>query len=264
MNDPGARIAVPSIPNLRDAGGLRTRAGGSIRTGLLYRAAGLHTLAPDDGPAFERLGIRTVYDLRLAREQAEAPDRLPTATRHVPADVLAGWTRGGPSQLFEWAADPAAARAGLANGRAEALWVEQYRAFVRLPGARAAYGAMLRDLATDASRPALVHCTTGKDRTGWAVALVQLLLDVSDDAVMAHYLESRDRLAPFVATILEGLAARGIDPDLFVPVFDVRPAYLEAAIGEMREGYGTVEAFLAEGLGVDDTVQRALREAFAA
>ena len=264
MNPAGELNAIPSIPNLRDVGGVRTRTGGSVRTELLYRAAGLHTLAPGDVPAFERLGLRTVYDLRLTREQAEAPDRLPATTRHVPADVLSGWTRGGPSQLFEWASDPAAARAGLADGRAEALWVEQYRAFVRLPGARAAYGAMLRDLAADASRPALVHCTTGKDRTGWAVALLQLLLDVPDDAVMAHYLESRDRLAPFVATVLEGLAARGIDPDLFVPVFDVRPAYLEAALDEMRAGYGTVEAYLAEGLGVDGAVQRELQDAFAA
>jgi protein-tyrosine phosphatase len=123
---------------------------------------------------------------------------------------------------------------------------------------------MLRDLAAEASRPALVHCTTGKDRTGWAAALMQLLLDVPDDAVMEHYLESRDHLAPFVATVLEGLAARGVDPELFVPVFDVRPAYLEAAIDELRTGYGTVEAYLATGLGVDDAAQRALHEAFTA
>jgi protein-tyrosine phosphatase len=256
--------AIPSIPNLRDVGGLRTRTGGHLRTGLLYRAAGLHTLDPGDVPAFDRLGIRTVYDLRLRREQAEAPDRLEATTRYVPADVLAGWTRGGPSQLFEWVSDPAAAHAGLADGRAEALWVEQYRAFVRLPAARAAYGAMLRDLAAEASRPALVHCTTGKDRTGWAAALMQLLLDVPDDAVMEHYLRSRDHLAPFVAIVLEGLAARGVDPELFVPVFDVRPAYLEAAIDELRAGYGTVAAYVADGLGVDGTVQRALQEAFVA
>jgi len=255
------RLAIPSIPNLRDVGGLRTRAGGLVRTGLLYRAAGLHQLDPGDVTAFERLGIRTVYDLRLAREQAAAPDRLPAGTRHVPVDVLAGWTEG-PSQLLEWVADPAAARAGLGDGRAEALWVEQYRGFVRRPSARIAYGALLRDLAAHARRPALIHCTTGKDRTGWAAALLQLLLDVPDDTVMAHYLESRGRLAPFVTRVLEELAAQGADPELFVPVFDVRPAYLEAAIDELRSGYGSVDAYLARGLGVDAAAQRALHEAF--
>ncbi len=62
--------------------------------------------------------------------------------------------------------------------------------------------------------------------------------------------------------MLEGLAARGADPELFVPVFDVRPVYLEAAIDELRSGYGSVDAYLASGLGVDDVAQRALHEAF--
>ncbi len=67
-----------------------------------------------------------------------------------------------------------------------------------------------------------------------------------------------------MATVRKGLAARGVDPELFVPVFDVRPAYLKAAIDEMRARYGTVEAYLAEGLDVNATVQRALHEAFTA
>ena len=184
----------------------------------------------------------------MAREQTAAPDRLPVGTRHVPVDVLAGWTDGGPSQLFAWLEDPVAARVGLGEGRAEALWVQQYRAFVRLPSARAAYGTLFRDLAVDASRPALVHCATGKDRTGWAAAALQLLLDVPDEAVMDHFLESRSRLGPLVDTFLAAVTQRGGDPDLFLPILDVRPSYLAAALDEVRGGYGTIERYFSEGL----------------
>lgn len=255
-------LTLPSIPNLRDVGGRTTRSGGRVRTGLLYRSSGLDALADTDVDAIARLGIRTVYDLRMAREQAAAPDRLPMGTRHLPVDVLAGWTDGGPSQLFAWLEDPRTARVGLGAGGAEALWVEQYRAFVRRPSARAAYGMLFRDLAVEANRPALMHCATGKDRTGWAAAAFQLLLDVPDDAVMDDFLESRQHLGPLVETFLAAVTRRGGDPELFRPILDVRPSYLAAALDEVREAYGTIERYFGDGLRVDEAARRALQAAF--
>jgi protein-tyrosine phosphatase len=255
-------LAIPSIPNLRDVGGCQTRSGVRVRTGVLYRSSGLHALAPADVDGFKRLAVRTVYDLRMAREQAEAPDRLPAGTRHVPVDVLAGWTDGGPSQLFGWFEDPASGREALGNGGAEALWMEQYRAFVRLPGARAGFGELFRDLAIDSHRPALVHCATGKDRTGWTAAAIQLLLDVPEEAVMDHFLESRRHLGPLVEPFLAAFAARGGDPELLRPILDVRPGYLEAALDEVRRGYGSIERYFSDGLGVDEAARAALGAAF--
>ena len=55
---------------------------------------------------------------------------------------------------------------------------EHFRDFVRLPSARRAYGRLFRDLARDDHRPAPVHCSTGKDRTGWAAAAFLLLMGV--------------------------------------------------------------------------------------
>jgi len=256
------QLTIPSIPNLRDVGGCLTRSGHRIRTGVLYRSSGLQALAPEDTDAIARLAIRTVYDLRMAREQAEAPDRIPARTRHVPVDVLAGWTDGGPSRLFGWFQDPASGREALGNGGAEALWVEQYRAFVRLPGARAAYGMLFRDLAIGLHRPALVHCATGKDRTGWAAAALQLLLDVPEEAVMDHFLESMRHLGPLVEPFLAAFAARGGDPELLRPILDVRPGYLVAALDELRNGYGSIERYFNDGLGVDEATREALRTAF--
>ena len=198
----------------------------------------------------------------MAREQGEAPDRLPVGTRHLSVDVLAAWTDGGPSRLFAWFEDPASARDALGNGGAEALWVEQYRAFVRLPSACAGYGTLFRDLSVESHRPALVHCATGKDRTGWAAAALQLLLDVPDDDVMDHFLESRRHLGPLVDSFLAAFAERGGDPELFRPILDVRPSYLEAALAEVRRGYGSIERYFTDGLGVDEATQEALRTAF--
>jgi len=251
------------VPNLRDVGGHPTRDGRVVRTGLLYRSGALPRLDGVDGEAFARLGIRRVYDLRGARERDHAPDRLPPGTAYVVGDVLAGWSEGGPDRVFAWFEDPAAARRELGGGGADALWTEQYRQLVTLPSARAAYGRLFREVAAAENRPALVHCSGGKDRTGWAVAALLLLLDVARDAVMADYLRSNgSRDDPAVAAMLEALVERGGEPELWRPIFTAEPHYLEAALEEVRIAFGSIEAYFADGLAVDAATRDALRAAF--
>jgi protein-tyrosine phosphatase len=258
---PGA-AGIASVANLRNVGGHPTRDGRTVRTGLLYRSGALRRLDGADREAFERLGIRRVYDLRSARERELAPDRLPPRTEYVSVDVLVDWTDGGPDRIFALFEDPAAARRELGGGRTEALWADQYRKFVTLPSAHAAYGRVFRDVADARYRPALVHCTGGKDRTGWAAAALLLLLGVAPDVVMADYLRSDRRMDGSVAAMLADLAERGGDPALWQPVFTAEPRYLEAALDEMRRSFGSIEAYFADGLDVDAATQEALRVAF--
>jgi protein-tyrosine phosphatase len=63
---------------------------------------------------------------------------------------------------------------------------------------------------------------------------------------------------PFV----DRFEARGGDPDLLLPLIGVQPAYLQAALDEMRAAYGTIEGYFADGLGIDFDGQRALRAVF--
>jgi protein-tyrosine phosphatase len=257
-----APLGIASVPNLRDVGGVPTLEGRVVRAGLLYRSGALQHLAGADLAAFERLGIRGVYDLRGAREREVAPDRLPAGTAYVGSDVLADWTEGGPDRVFAWFEDPAAARAGLGGGRAEALWAEQYRKLVTLPSAHAAYGRLFRDVARAEHRPALVHCSGGKDRSGWAAASLLLLLGVAPDAVMADYLRSGWHEDARAGAMLRALAERGGDPELWRPIFTAEPRYLEAALDQVRGSFGSIEAYFADGLGVDRATQGALRAAF--
>ena len=47
-----------------------------------------------------------------------------------------------------------------------------------------------------------------------------------------------------------------------MPVVGVEADYLDAALDEMRTKYGTIEDYFTSALGVDDTIQQALRAAF--
>lgn len=262
-NPAAQAVAIASVPNLRDVGGRPSRDGRVVRTGLLYRSGALQRLEGEDLAAFARLGIRRIYDLRGPRERMLAPDRLPAGTEYVTGDVLADWAEGGPDRVFEWWTDPAAARRELGGGRAEALWIGQYRALVTLASAHAVYGRLFRELAHSENRPALVHCSGGKDRSGWAAASLLLLLDVAPDIVMTDYLQSGwwdDD--PSATAMMRTLTERGGDPALWRPIFAAESRYLEAALDQVSRSYGSIEAYFSHGLGVDAPTQHALRAAF--
>ncbi|MGZ8502621.1 MAG: tyrosine-protein phosphatase, partial [Candidatus Limnocylindrales bacterium] len=181
---------------------------------------------------------------------------------YVVADVIDHRAAGSPAHLFRLLASPASAQAALGEGKGLAIWTEQYRQFVRLDSARAAYGRIFRDLASGTHRPALVHCSTGKDRTGWAAAALLTLFDVPHQVVMADFLRSAAYIQPLVQPVLDRFEALGGDPELLRPIFDVVPGFLDAGLDAMEETFGGIEGYFARGLGVDTEAQRALRTAF--
>jgi protein-tyrosine phosphatase len=253
----------PPLANLRDVGGHPVADGGRVRTGLLYRSVDLGGLGRDGLVAVGRLGIRTVYDLRTADERAARPDRLPDGSRVLVADVLADAAAADrPFHLISMMQDVPTVTAALVDGGAVRYFEARYREFVHLASARRGYGAVFRDLAAAGSRPGLVHCTTGKDRTGWAVAALLLLLRVPEASVLDDYLASNAATEALFARELEAFRDRGGDPELLRPLTGVRASYLEAALAEVRKRFGDVDAYFGDGLGVDAAARRALRKAF--
>jgi protein-tyrosine phosphatase len=132
---------------------------------------------------------------------------------------------------------------------------------VSLPSALSAYREFFSRIAQDAQRPALFHCTTGKDRTGWAAAATLLLLGVSKEDVLYDYeLTNRD-LLPALKPVFEHFRAIGGDRRLLEPVLGVQADYLHAAMDEMKQKFGSIDAYFGEGLGIDPDGQERLRDA---
>ncbi|MHB1594241.1 MAG: tyrosine-protein phosphatase [Streptosporangiaceae bacterium] len=258
---PGRAITIASVPNFRDIGGYAIVGGGRVRTGVLYRSAALSGLADADLPAFRSLGIRTVFDLRTEDERGTRPDRTPPGMRIVVLDVMADAAGAAPAQLESVLSDPAAAARMLGDGGAAPLFERGYRDIVALPSALRAYRQFFTELADAANRPALVHCTTGKDRTGWAAAVTLMLVGVRDDDVMLDYLRTNRDLLPALQPLLDRFARAGGDPSLLRPVLGVQRAYLDTAITEMRSRFGSIEGYVRDGLGLPADTIAALRAA---
>ena len=254
--------AIELVPNMRDLGGWPTRDGGRVRSRLLYRSAGLDRLQGDDESVFAGLGIRSIYDLRIEVERKERPDRVPPGTEYIVVDVFKDSPVAAPAQLMKLPSDPKLAEEMLGGGKALPLFEQGYREILSLPSALAGYRRLFFDLSRDEHRPALFHCMTGKDRTGWAAASILMLLGVPDEVVMREYLLTNEQLLPANKPVFDRFESMGGDPELLLPVFGVRKEYLEAALDEMRRRFGTIEGYFTDGLGLDAGIIQALRVAF--
>ncbi|WP_407107331.1 tyrosine-protein phosphatase [Rhodococcus aetherivorans] len=250
-----------SIPNLRDVGGYATRDGASVRRGIVFRSTDLSRVTDADARVLSGLGLATVVDLRTEPERQAAPDRLPEGVRTLALDVLADREHGSiAAHMKELLTDAAFAREVLGDGRGAEYLRGSYRDFVLLPSARAAYRTLLQTLLTGDADPVLVHCTTGKDRTGWASAVLLLALGVDEDTVFEDYLLTNERLLPVFAPVLEALTAKGVPRGDLESVLGVRAEYLATALAAAEEAFGSFDRYLSDALGLTDSGWALLRQ----
>lgn len=258
------RIPLASAPNMRDLGGIPV-AGGLVRRGQLFRSASLAKLDPADQATCAALGITTVFDLRTAAERDGAADQLPPDTRTVWLDVVADATNNVAARIPELVAHPERLQEVLGDGAAERYLEDANRAFVSTNSAVMAYRALFLELLDPArTGAALFHCTTGKDRTGWAATAFLLLCGADEATVRADYLRTNVELAPVLAPMLAALDAQGVETALLRPILEVRDSYFDAGLAEMRARYGTIEGYARDGLGLSGDQLIALRERFVA
>ena len=254
-------MTLPDIPNFRDAGGLPS---GSLRPGVVFRSAQLSGHSTTDDAALLGLGVSSVYDLRTADEAAHRPDTLPSGIRITLLDVLADRPHSGAAAV---ASLVTAKQDGttisdindaVSGGRARDLMIETYRHFVSLPSAHASYHALLTALAAD-DGASVIHCTAGKDRTGWAIAVLQRLCGTDMDDIVTDYLGSNAGMERAYRPMLEAFAAQGGDAEALADMIFVQPEYLDAAITLMHHVHGGLDQYLTSTLGLDAATLERLR-----
>lgn len=259
---PGQSLGIASVPNFRDVGGYTTVDGAVVRRGLAYRSNEPHPVSVDDLRKIAALGLVNDFDLRTAAEISGAPDQLPSGVKWVALNVLADAEQSGPALLEKLMRNPKEANVALGGGKVEAMFDGSYRDFVSLPSANKAYRELFVSLGTQSQLPALFHCTTGKDRTGWAAAALLTLLGVPKDKVMEDFLRSNDYILPRYKHTIDAFVAAGGEQAIPQAIFGVKPEYLSASFDELQKRHGTIENYFADGLGIDAASQQALRDLY--
>jgi protein-tyrosine phosphatase len=260
----GIALDIPPVPNLRDLGGYKTTDGATVARGLTYRSDTFHPMTAKDIKTLEVLRLKNDYDLRTTAEARAKPDEIPPGVQYHLLNVLADAKSAAPAELEKLLHEPKKANVALGDGKVEKLFEEGYREFISLPSAKQSYRTLFLSLAEQKKLPAVFHCTTGKDRTGWAAAALLTLLGVPRETVMADYMRTNDYTLPQFKKTIDEFVAAGGERDIALAVFGVKPEYLEASFDEMHKRYRTIEQYFSEGLGIDTDGQQALRDLFLA
>jgi len=258
----GIALGIAAVPNLRDVGGYATGEGATVARGLVYRSDTFNPLSAKEIARLGQLGLKNDYDLRTTAEVKAKPDQVPANVQYHQLNVLADSKSAAPAKISKLMHEPKQANAELGGGKIEALFMQAYREFITLPSAKQSYRTLFLALADSEQLPAVFHCTTGKDRTGWAAAALLTLLGVPRDTVMDDFMRTNDYTLPQFKPVIDEFVAAGGDRSIAEAVFGVKKEYLEASFDEMQKKHGTVEAYFADALGIDATGQQALRERF--
>jgi len=260
--EPGQSLGIVSIPNLRDMGGYKTTNGTTIARGLVYRSNQLYNISANDMLLLANLKLKNDFDLRTVTEREACPDELPKGVNNVWLDVLADDPTSGPANLITLLKDPQQANIELGDGKVEEKFQEAYRQFITLESARIAFRELFISLGDKNQLPALFHCTTGKDRTGWAAAALLTIIGVPKEAVVEDYLRSNDYILPMYETYIQKFVDAGGYPSIPTAIFGVKEEYLNAAFDQMETEYGSMENYFSEGLGISVDQQAVLRNLY--
>jgi protein tyrosine/serine phosphatase len=261
MND--RILPLEGIRNFRDYGGYAGADGATIKRGMLWRSGHHCEATAADLEKVHALGLATVIDLRGDSERALYP-----CLRHPEFSGQVRFEPGETAGLSGAAAHEAAAQ-GVRTGE------EARQAMIRLnegmpwrPVLVATMRLHFAELAAPAG-PSLLHCVAGKDRTGLVAALTHHVLGVHSDEAMADYLLTNAAIDVDERVRVNGAALRerygaGMDDDAVRALISVAPEYLGTALAAIRERHGTIDAYLAEIVGVGPEQVAAIRGALLA
>jgi len=246
---------MSKLYNFRDLGGLRAANGKTIRKNRLLRAAEPTDLTAEDITRLVDCGLVQIIDFRNPWEIEIAPvTKIDGASYHI-FEINKDRVHKHDS-LEQWYTN-------LNPANAETSMTDGYRAYVTMQSARTAIGDFVRACAAKTEGATLFHCHAGKDRTGFAAAVILRLLGVSDEDIFEDYLRTLEDVELRLPQTLE---KRRTEMNLnetqvaaYAVIYTIKREWLEAGLAAIDEFYGSFDNYVTEGLGITADEITALR-----
>lgn len=254
-----------TLTNTRDLGGMHTADGRTIKNRKLIRSGRLSDLSLHDEEVLSGL-IDTVVDFRDKAEKMEHPDVLLKGVTFVHLPLLEAMAAGGVTRdalseqeiLKKVANDPEKALKMISgiylNLVMNDFILSQYRKFLLI-------------LLEHHDKAVLWHCSGGKDRAGIGAVLVEEILGVPREDVIADYMQTNDYLAGTIEIILQQIQQRGpagmkISEEALKCLYCAKEEYIREYYRAVEQRYGDFRTFLQEGLQMTEDDIARMRELY--
>jgi protein-tyrosine phosphatase len=262
VQSPSRQVKIPGSRNLRDLGGYPAAIGGQarqVRWGRLYRSGHFGELTAEGYADLEQLGIRRVIDLRMPQEREKQPSRFDP--EHGP-------------RVHEIPIDPGSrvsfGRSIADKGTTEQIMItvmeEMNRSLVR--DHADCFREMFAVLRSGVDTAQVIHCASGKDRTGVGCALLLAALGVEREVILADFMLTNSilKVEREVGEALKdfggAFSKHDLPPERLRPMFEVRASYLLAAFDEIDREFGGTLPYLRDKIGLGESVLEELRDVY--
>lgn len=254
----GGRLPLQNLWNTRDLGAIITEDERHILPRRLLRSGDLYHLSLADQKALcEEYRLTTVIDLRTEAEAKERPDTILPGVEYYRIPVL---DEPHPGVTHVRDMD----REFLKNQKDLGKFMEKiYEEILNDQYSVKQYARFIDVLLHHENGAVLWHCSTGKDLTGIATAILLCALGVSGNEIREDYGRTDSCLEKekiytmrFLESCLNTGKREAENAEVF---FTTEQQWLDRAFAALEKNYGSVEQFLKKGLYLTPKAQEELR-----
>ena len=188
-------IPVNGIINARDLGGYIMQDGRRLRDGMLIRSAHLADASDEDLQYLSSIPISKVIDFRKDIEMNGKTDRMVPGAEYIRLEIdasgkIVSQATEDEKRLFtgnkQFDVKKFMVMAAF-NPMAQRIAQQMYPNLTNDPECRKQFKQFFRLILDTANGAILYHCTQGKDRTGFASALILAALGADRDTIVADF-----------------------------------------------------------------------------
>ncbi len=243
--------------NFRDLGGLVCNDGRKIRKHLFYRGAGLSFFNEEELDLFRQIGIRTIMDLRSGIEIKEAPDPIIDGAAYIEHSGLE--VKG--SKQIDWSPKGMKKIGGEADE--QIAKITHYYTLIAFDNE--AFRLMVNEIVND-RLPLYFHCATGKDRTGFAAVVIEMLLNVKEEEMKKDYLLSnifRKKIIDQSLESVKDIAVNNPEINVLITLQDgVREEIFDTFITSVKEKYPSFDEYIMKEYGISPEKLQEIRDKY--
>lgn len=242
-------VNILGIQNFRDLGGYKSsETGKTVHWGMLYRSGQIDSISPNSRKELKNMGIRTIVDLRTPSECSVYPQLKDKDFHliHIPIK------EGNMEQILK----------GIKEQKIQSDTI--YRVIEQMnrdmvTGQQKEIKKLFNVLLKRENYPIVIHCTSGKGRTGVIAALTLAALGVNDDIIMSDYRLSNDFFnIPKASKYAYDLPIHS--QEAITTIYSAKEDFLNAAKEQIEKEYGSVQAYLNKAIGITPKEIKQLRD----
>ena len=242
------KLPFTGAHNFRDLGGYKTEDGRTLKWGKLYRSDDLHLLTDEDLKYLSRLNIKSVVDFRSDEERGAEPDRLTPNMTQVLLPIKFQPKEIGDIPLASFMKDVTLGNIDASNLLRDfnivivTEFVQEYKKF-------------FRHIVENNAEPIVFHCTAGKDRAGFASAMILSVLGVPREKVIEDYLLTNTYVKDHVDSAMLEIEMKTFfqaDTDNLRKIHLVEERYIQAAFDTIDSEWGSMDNFISGALSLTE------------